>query len=106
MLRLVVASGAECALAAALAGAPAVADNSSSANAVGNTMHLMAPLRPDDAHSNRPPRGGSNNLAYRGGAVEHTPTVVLVEWGSQWINNDPSGEIGILQSFLGGLYGT
>ena len=38
----------------------------------------------------------SNNLAYNGGVggigVETTPKVYLVLWGSQWNNNDPSGE--------------
>jgi hypothetical protein len=104
IVRAVVASGGICAVVAVLAVAPPVA--AGSANGVGNTMHLMAPLRPNDAHSARPQRGGSNNLAYRGGSVEHTPTVVLVQWGSQWVTNgDPSGEIPILQGFLGGLYG-
>jgi serine protease len=53
----------------------------------------------------RPPHGGgTNNLAYRGGVggvgVETAPKVYLVLWGSQWIGNDPSGEEGIVQSFL------
>jgi serine protease len=47
--------------------------------------------------------GGSNNLAYRGGiggiGVETAPKVILVFWGAQWNNNDPSGEAAILQSF-------
>jgi serine protease len=50
----------------------------------------------------------SNNLYYHGGVggigVETAPKVYLVVWGSQWGtngSNDPSGEVGILQSFLG-----
>lgn len=52
----------------------------------------------------------SNNLYYHGGTggigVETAPTVYLVLWGSQWVNNDPSGEAGILESFLGGVFGS
>jgi len=56
----------------------------------------------------RPTR--SNNLSYHGGVsdgsagtigVETAPKVYLVLWGSQWNNNDPSGEASILQSFFG-----
>ena len=40
--------------------------------------------------------GGSNNLYYHGSAggigVETAPKIYLVLWGSQWNNNDPSGE--------------
>src|SRR5215469_13602704 len=40
--------------------------------------------------------GGSNNLFYHGGiggvGVETAPKIYLVLWGSQWTNNDPSGE--------------
>ena len=59
----------------------------------------------------RPTR--TNNLAYRGGVggigVETAPKVYLVAWGSQWGtngNNDPSGEVGILQSFYGAVGGS
>ncbi len=56
--------------------------------------------------------GGGGNLSYHGGTsdgaagtigVETAPKVYLVFWGSQWNNNDPSGEASILQSFLGGV---
>ncbi|MGE5624195.1 MAG: hypothetical protein ACM3ZT_01450 [Bacillota bacterium] len=44
------------------------------------------------------------NLSYHGGVggigVETAPKIYLVFWGSQWNNNDPSGEAGILQSFI------
>ncbi len=52
----------------------------------------------------------SNNLSYHGGTggigVETAPKVYLVLWGSQWTNNDPSGEVGILESFYRGLGGS
>ena len=57
---------------------------------------------------------GSTNLYYHGGVsdgsagtigVETTPKVYLVFWGSQW-SSDPSGEAGILQSFLGKVGGS
>jgi len=48
------------------------------------------------------PGGGSKNLFYHGGAVETTPKVYLVLWGSQW-SNDPSGESATLQSFFGAV---
>ena len=52
----------------------------------------------------------SKELSYHGGTggigVETAPKVYLVLWGSQWNNNDPSGESAILQSFLGDVGGT
>jgi hypothetical protein len=55
--------------------------------------------------------GGSNNLVYHGGTggigVETAAdTVYLVYWGSQWNNNDPSGEAAIQQSFFNGVGGS
>jgi serine protease len=54
--------------------------------------------------------GTASNLSYHGGiggiGVETTPRVYLVFWGSQWNNNDPSGEAGILQNFLSGVGGS
>jgi hypothetical protein len=59
------------------------------------------------------PRGGgstSTNLYYHGGAggigVETAPKIYLVFWGSQWNNNDPSGEASILESFYSGIGGS
>jgi len=54
----------------------------------------------------------SKNLTYHGGVggvgVVTGPNskVYLVLWGSQWNQNDPSGEAGILESFLGGVGGS
>ncbi len=60
------------------------------------------------AQSSRQAAGGqastTNNLLYGGGVggvgVATAPKVYLVVWGSQWNNNDPSGEIALLQSFF------
>jgi hypothetical protein len=61
------------------------------------------------------PASTSNNLSYHGGTsngtagtigVETAPKVYLVFWGSQWINNDPSGEAAILENFLSGVGGS
>ena len=55
------------------------------------------------------------NLYYHGGTsdgllgrigVETAPRIYLVFWGSQWDNNDPSGEAGILENFLPGASGS
>lgn len=52
----------------------------------------------------------NTNLAYLGGlagtGVETAPTVYLVLWGSQWNNNDPSGEEAILVNFLKSVGGS
>jgi serine protease len=63
------------------------------------------------AHGNRPNHGGSNNLVYHGGVggvgVETgADKVYLVYWGSQWNNNDPSGEAAIQQSFFSHVGGS
>src|SRR4029077_10728277 len=51
------------------------------------------------------PTRGTNNLSYRGGVggigVETAPKVYLVLWGSQWTNNDTSGEASLLHGFFG-----
>ena len=51
----------------------------------------------------------SNELTYHGGVggigVETAPRAYLVFWGSQW-SNDPSGEAGLVQSFLNGVGGS
>jgi serine protease len=54
--------------------------------------------------------GTAGNLIYQGGTggigVETAPQLYLVFWGSQWNNNDPSGEAAILENFLSGLSGS
>jgi hypothetical protein len=61
------------------------------------------------AHAARPTR--SSNLYYHGGiggvGVETgADNVYIVYWGSQWNNNDPSGEAAIQQSFFSGVGGS
>ena len=60
------------------------------------------------AQKSRPHR--SNNLTYHGGVggigVETSPKVYLVFFGTQWTNNDPSGEASREQSFLGAVGGS
>ena len=52
----------------------------------------------------------ANDLSYHGGTggigVETAPRLYLVLWGSQWNNNDPSGEESILHSFYTGVFGS
>jgi len=52
----------------------------------------------------------SNDLTYHGGiggiGVETAPKVYLVLWGSQWNNNDSSGEANILENFYRGVGGS
>jgi hypothetical protein len=55
--------------------------------------------------------GGSSNLTYHGGVggvgVETgADRVYLVYWGSQWNNNDPSGEAALQQSFFNHVGGS
>ena len=61
------------------------------------------------AKPSRPGRG-SKNLSYHGGVggigVETAPHIYLVLWGSQWNNNDPSGEEAILHNFYSGAGGS
>ncbi len=50
---------------------------------------------------------GSGQLAFNGGTVETAPAgIYLVFWGSQWNNNDPSGEAATLQNFFNGTGGS
>jgi len=61
------------------------------------------------AHNSARPRK-STNLTYHGGVggigVETSPKVYLVFFGSQWTNNDPSGEASREQSFLSAVGGS
>jgi len=63
-----------------------------------------------EAHGHGGGGGGSINLSYHGGfngiGVETRPRIYLVLWGSQWNNNDPSGEAAILQNFYNGVGGS
>lgn len=50
------------------------------------------------------------NPSYHGGTggigVETAPKIYLVLWGSQWTNNDPSGEESILDNFYSNVGGS
>jgi serine protease len=64
--------------------------------------HIM-PVRGANAAST------TGNLSYHGGVpgVETgADKVYLVYWGSQWNNNDPSGEAGIQEAFFSGVGGS
>src|SRR6266403_727840 len=62
--------------------------------------------RPGSVHA----AATTNDLFYHGGTagigVETAPKIYLVLWGSQWNNNDPSGESTILQNFYNGVGGS
>ena len=63
-----------------------------------------------EAHGPTQNAGTSKNLYYHGGVggigVETAPKIYLVLWGSQWNNNDPSGEESILYNFYRGVGGS
>jgi serine protease len=77
-----------------------------------HSIHMMKPK--DACHHNC--GGGGNNLTYHGGTTVNgtnvgveTSTgneVYLVYWGSQWNNNDPSGEATIQQNFFNSVGGS
>jgi len=58
----------------------------------------------------KPSGSSTNNLIYNGGTtkvgVETAPKIYLVFWGSQWNNNDSSGEAALLESYLGAMGGS
>ena len=62
------------------------------------------------AHAGPRPAATSNDLYYHGGiggiGVETAPKIYLILWGSQWNNNDPSGEETILYNFFRGVGGS
>ena len=73
------------------------------------TVEAMNQFRRQEAHGKACHHncgGGSANLYYHGGlggiGVETAPKIYLVLWGSQWTNNDPSGEAQILENFYTG----
>lgn len=66
-----------------------------------------------EAHPAKGKGGGgsaTNNLIYGGGTggigVETAPKIYVVFWGSQWSNNDPSGEAAIVESLLNSVGGS
>jgi hypothetical protein len=95
--------------AAALAGVGLLASATTAANAASSRVSYM-PVLSKGAHGHGPGGGGSSNLSYHGGVggigVETAPKIYLVAWGSQWNNNDPSGELALLQNFFGDVGGS
>jgi hypothetical protein len=103
-----VALGVGLMLAAASVGGAAADSGSAPQKADGaNRPAVFMPVR-GQAKAARPTR--SKALSYQGGSggigVETAPKVYLVLWGSQWNNNDPSGEAAILQNFYQGAQGS
>jgi serine protease len=101
--RSVLALGAS---AIAIGAVPAL--SATAANSAGGTgtVHQSAV---NSAHPGTGSAGTSNNLSYHGGVpgVEiGGDKVYLVYWGSQWNNNDTSGEAAIQQSFFNGVGGS
>ncbi len=86
----------------AFSGAPEVLQNA----IIHRTVEAVAAARAGG------PFGASStsNLSYHGGlgsiGVETAPKIYLVLWGSQWNNNDPSGEAAIVQGFVNGVGGS
>lgn len=78
--------------------------------AAGGDMEVLHGAHVMRVHgAGRPKSGGL--LAYQGGlngtGVQTAPDAVyLIYWGSQWNNNDPSGQAAIQQSFFKGLGGS
>jgi hypothetical protein len=73
-------------------------------------MRRFREAHPNARPGNVGPHGSSSpELSYHGGTggigVETAPAIYLVFWGSQWNNNDPSGEVTILQNFYNGVGG-
>ena len=104
--RLVAGSIACLTATAALAGATPVTTQAAAPVSRAATVHQL-PVKAAKAAS----RTRTNNLTYHGGVggigVETGgDRVYLVYWGSQWNNNDPSGEAAIQQSFFHGVGGS
>jgi len=72
------------------------------------TVEDMTRFREANPHTHA--AGSASELSYHGGiggiGVETAPKVYLVLWGSQWNNNDPTGEAAILQNFYSGVGGS
>jgi len=63
-------------------------------------------MRPRIGYATGP--SGTGQLAYKGGpvGVESAPHLYIDFWGSQWTNNDPSGEAAIVEAFFSGVGGS
>src|SRR5258708_5989093 len=86
----------------AVGAVPALGIAASAASSGSETVHESSVK---DAHSGS--ASTTNNLYYHGGGVETgSDKVYIVWWGSQWNNNDPSGEASIQTSFFQGVGGS
>jgi hypothetical protein len=98
-MKRILALGAALGLALASVGAVAAAGSHA-------PREVMMPPRGAAGHG-KPVR--SNNLSFHGGnpgVVKGTDKVYLVYWGSQWNGHDPSGAVGIQQSFFRSVGGS
>lgn len=82
------------------------ADGGAGAQDQSNRPEIMMRIK-DNGHQG----GGSGNLYYHGGTGSYgvetgADQVYLVYWGAQWVNNDPSGEAAIQQSFFNNVGGS
>ncbi|EFH80429.1 hypothetical protein [Ktedonobacter racemifer] len=100
-------------LAFALSISISLASSTSSAHASSNSevLHSIRSMRVKNTAAACRNCAGSNNLSYHGGTggvgVETgADKVYLIYWGSQWNNNDPSGEAAIQQNFFKGVGGS
>ncbi|HXA43327.1 MAG TPA: hypothetical protein VNV65_10510 [Candidatus Solibacter sp.] len=96
-----------CASAAVAIAIPALGANASPSGNGTGVVHPSA----TKASGHHGGGGGGSNLSYHGGiggvGVETgKDRVYLVYWGSQWNNNDPSGEAAIQQSFFNNVGGS
>ena len=75
-------------------------------HATAEEMKRFREANPHAMHGQVQGASTANDLSYHGGVggigVETAPKVYLVLWGSQWNNNDPSGEAAILENFYRG----
>ena len=101
-----------CAMCGLLVAASAATNSYSQAQGVaaGSDMEVLHGAHVMRVHGAGRPKSGSL-IAYQGGlngtGVQTAPDAVyLIYWGSQWNNNDPSGQAAIQQSFFSGVGGS
>ena len=118
LIALAAAGAALAVSVAAFAGAAGASPKSSASQTGAGTqvlhgIHQMS-IKKAACHHNC--GGGGNNLSYHGGVSDGAAGTVgvetgadkvyLVYWGSQWNNNDPSGEASIQQNFFNHVGGS
>ncbi|WP_298111926.1 hypothetical protein [Bradyrhizobium sp.] len=92
------------------AGGPRLLEEGQPPAMVHATVEDAARVRAANARQGAGHKTSGGNLYYHGGTggigVETAPKIYLVVWGSQWNNNDPSGEIPILENFYTAVGGS